>query len=315
MVKAADRAAEIGASALQVFSDNPSSWRRRQALPGELPAFRDRLAALDISPLSIHGPYLVNLAGPDPEMHRRSVDCLANELRVAQAYGARLLNIHVGSHRGEGPEAGIASLARGIRATFDLVGDDARDVLLLLENASGGGFALGWSIEELGAIDNAVAATGIDRARYGFCLDTAHLWGAGYAIGTAAGVDATIEAFDAAVGLGRLHMVHLNDSRSELGAHSDRHEHIGAGRIGGEGLGRMATHPALGHVTYMLETPGMDEGYDAVNLDRIRDLAAGRPIPDLPPAAFQTRSGKGRSAPADDDAHGHGHHGRRAGSA
>jgi deoxyribonuclease-4 len=316
MVKAADRAAEIGASALQVFSDNPSSWRRRRTLPGELPAFRERLASLDISPLSIHGPYLVNLAGPDPEPHRRSVDCLANELRVAQAYGARLLNIHVGSHRGEGPEAGIASLARGIRAAFDLVGDDAHDVLLVLENASGGGFALGWSIEELGAIDDAVAATGIDRARYGFCLDTAHLWGAGYAIGTAAGVDATIEAFDAAVGLGRLHMVHLNDSRSELGAHADRHEHIGAGRIGGEGLGRMATHPALGHVTYMLETPGMDEGYDAVNLDRIRDLAEGRPIPDLPPAAFQTRSGKGRSAPADDDAHAHaGHHGRRAGSA
>ncbi len=106
MVKAADRAAEIGASALQVFSDNPTSWRRRPALPRELPAFRERLGDHGITPLAIHAPYLVNLAGPDAEMHRRSVECLANELRVARAYGARFLNVHVGSHRGEGPEAG-----------------------------------------------------------------------------------------------------------------------------------------------------------------------------------------------------------------
>ena len=96
-------------------------------------------------------------------------------------------------------------------------------------------------------------------------------------------------------------MVHLNDSRSELGSRADRHEHVGAGRIGGAGLGRMATHPALGNVTYFLETPGMEEGYDAVNLDRIRDLAAGRALAVLPPDAFHTRSAKGRSAPAEDD--------------
>jgi deoxyribonuclease-4 len=301
MVKAADRAAEIGASALQVFSDNPTSWRRRPALPRELPAFRERLDGLGIAPLAIHAPYLVNLAGPDEEMHRRSVECLANELRVAQAYGARFLNIHVGSHRGEGPEAGADQVADGVRTTFQMVHDAAPDVLLILENGSGGGFALGWSIEELKAIDDAIAATGVEQSRYGFCLDTAHLWGAGYAIDTAEGVDATLDAFDALVGLDRLHMVHLNDSRSELGSRADRHEHVGAGRIGGEGLGRMATHPALDHVTYYLETPGMEDGYDAVNLERIRDLACGRPLAKLPPAAFHTRSSKGRSAPAEDD--------------
>ncbi len=301
MVKAADRAAEIGASALQVFSDNPTSWRRRPALPRELPAFRERLDAHGIAPLSIHAPYLVNLAGPDAEMHRRSVECLANELRVARSYGARFLNIHIGSHRGAGPEAGTDRVADGIRTTFELAGDDAQGVRLILENASGGGFALGGSLEELKAIDDAVSAAGIDRSRYGFCLDTAHLWGAGYAIDTAAGVDTTLDAFDALVGLDRLHMVHLNDSRSELGSRADRHEHVGAGRIGGEGLGRMATHPALGHVTYYLETPGMDDGYDAVNLDRVRDMVAGRPLATLPPDAFHTRSAKGRSAPAEDD--------------
>ncbi len=298
---AADRAAEIGLSALQVFSDNPTSWRRRPTLPRELPAFRDRLGQLGITPLSIHAPYVINLAGPEPETHERSVEVLAGELRVAQAYGARFLNIHIGSHRGAGPEAGTDRLAEGLRATFRLVGDAAPDVVLSLENGSGGGFSLGWSFEELGAIDQAVAAAGIDAARYGFCLDTAHLWGAGYAIDTAPGVDATIERFAGVVGLDRLRMVHLNDSRSELGSRADRHEHVGAGRIGGEGLARMATHPALDHVTYFLETPGMDAGYDAVNVNRILDLAHGRPLAALPAGALETRSARGRSAPVEDD--------------
>ena len=164
MVKAAARAAEIGASALQVFSDNPTSWRRRPTLPRELPAFRERLADHGIAPLSIHAPYLVNLAGPDAETHRRSVECLVNELRVAQAYGARFLNVHVGSHRGEGPEAGIDQVADGVRTAFRLLHNDAPDVLLILENGSGGGFALGWSLEELKAIDDAVLAAVIDRS-------------------------------------------------------------------------------------------------------------------------------------------------------
>jgi deoxyribonuclease-4 len=295
MVKAADRAAEIGASAIQVFSDNPTSWRRRPALPRELPAFIDRLATHGIGPLAIHAPYLVNLAGADPELHARSVQVLANELRVARAYGSRFVNIHIGSHRGEGTAAGIEHVANGVRAVMDLVDG-------VLENGSGGGFGLGSSMEELGAIDRAITGAGVDPARYGFCLDTAHLWGAGYPLQTAIGVDGTLDAFDELVGLGRLRMVHLNDSRSDIGSREDRHEHVGAGRIGAEGLARMVTHPALDHVTYYLETPGMDDGYDAINLARARDLALGRALEPLPPAAFHTRSAKGRSAPAEDNA-------------
>jgi deoxyribonuclease IV len=301
MVKAADRAAEIGASALQVFSDNPTSWHRRARPPAELPAFRERLSVHGIAPLAIHAPYLVNLAGPEPETHRRSVDVLVNELRVADAYGAQFVNVHIGSHRGEGPKAGIERLARGLRSVVDGVADGAPGVVLVLENGAGGGFGLGATMEELGAIERAVMAAGVARERYGFCLDTAHLWGAGYPLHTSVGVDGTLAAFDELVGLGRLHMVHLNDSRSDIGSRMDRHEHVGAGRIGPEGLARMVTHPALGHVVYYLETPGMDDGYDAVNIARVKDLAHGRRLADLPPAAFRTRSTKGRSAPADDD--------------
>ena len=184
----------------------------------------------------------------------------------------------------------------------EVAGDEWRDVTLVLENGPGGGFGLGSSIEELALIEAAVVAEGIDPERFGYCLDTAHLWGAGYAIDTAAGVDDVIARFDAALGLGRLRMVHLNDSRSELGSRTDRHEHVGAGRIGAVGLARMLDHPDLGHVAYVLETPGMEDGYDAVNIGRVRDLAAGRPLAPLPPAAFHTRSAKGRSAPAETDA-------------
>ena len=305
MVRAADRAAAIGASALQVFSDNPTAWRRRETLPRELPAFRDRLVAHDITPLAIHAPYLVNLAGPEPDLHDRSVSVLANELRVAAAYGARFVNVHVGSHRGAGPAAGVDRLADGMRRVFELADTDAVPgtdaVMLVLENGAGAGFGMGATFEELHLIDEAVAAAGVDRARFGFCLDTAHAWGAGYPIDTPAGVDETLDAFDRLVGLGRLHMVHVNDSRYERGSLADRHEHLGAGRIGAAGLGRVLTHGALDHVTYYLETPGMESGYDAINIARALDLAAGRPLMDLPPEALDTGASRGHSAPPEAD--------------
>ena len=300
MVRAADRAAAIGASAIQVFTDNPTSWRRRPALPPELPAFRDRLAAHDVAPLAIHAPDLVNLAGPEPVFFERSVAVLANELRVAEAYGARFVNVHIGSHRGTGAEAGAARLAEGLRDVQRRLDGTAHDVTLVLENGSGGGFGLGATIEELVLIDRAAEAAGVDRDRVGFCFDTAHLWGAGYPIDTAAGVDDLLAAFDRALGLERLPMIHLNDSRSECGSREDRHEHVGAGRIGAGGLRRMLEHPGLGAVAYFLETPGMDEGYDQVNVRRVLDIAAGRPLEPLPPEAFHVRSSRGRSAPAED---------------
>jgi deoxyribonuclease-4 len=300
MVRAADRAAAIGASAIQVFTDNPTAWRRRPTLPRELPAFRARLAEHDIAPIAIHAPYLVNLAGPEPAFFERSVEVMQHELRVAEAYGASFVNLHVGSHRGDGPEAGASRFADGLRRVFAGLDGEAPGVTLVLENGSGGGFGMAATLEELGMIDEALGAAGVDRGRIGFCLDTAHLWGAGYAIDEPGGVDDLLAAFDRLLGLERLRMVHLIDSRSERGSRADRHEHVAAGRIGAAGLGRFLDHPGLGRVAYLLETPGMDDGYDEVNLRRVQDVAAGRPLARLPAAAFHTRSSKGRSAPAED---------------
>jgi deoxyribonuclease-4 len=301
MVKAVDRAHAIGAGALQIFADNPTAWRRRPGPPTEAPAFRARLDALDIAPVAIHAPYLVNLAGPEEDLFARSVAVLAHDLRAAPGFDARSLNVHVGSHRGAGVAAGVARLADGLRLVLDEVDDRPSATRLVLENSPGSGFAIGTSVAELADIADAAAARGIAPERLGFCLDTAHAWAAGIDLGQPEAIDAFLAAFDARIGLDRLVMLHLNDSRSDLGSRLDRHEHLGAGQIGVVGLRHLVCHPSLAHATYYLETPGMDEGYDEVNVARAYDIAAGRPLADLPPEAFELRSSRSRTGPAGSD--------------
>ena len=300
MVNAVERARDIGANALQVFADNPTAWRRRTEPPKELPAFRERLAQLDIAPVAIHAPYLINLAGPDETLFGRSVDVLASELRVAPGFRGRFVNVHIGSHRGSGVQTGTSRLADGLRLVLAGVDDGADAAMVVLENSAGSGFGLGTNVTELADIAEAVAARGIPVERIGFCLDTAHAWGAGVNLADVDAADTFLADFDARIGLDRLVMIHLNDSRAELGSRLDRHEHLGAGRIGATGLGHLLRHPALRHVAYFLETPGMDEGYDAINVARALDLIAGRPLAALPPGATEVRGSRSRSGPSDE---------------
>jgi len=306
MVKAVDRASAIGASAIQIFSDNPTAWRRRAAPPVELPTFRDRLLAADIRPVAIHASYLINLAGSEPTFHARSIDLLAQELHDAPSFGARLVNVHIGSHLGHGVDVGVQQVADGARralATADILtaldgAEAGAPAMLVLENSAGSGGGLGVDLDELSAIARALAERGIGPERVGFCLDTAHAWGAGADLATPAAADDFLAEFDDRIGLGRLVMVHLNDSRAERGSRMDRHEHLAAGRIGAVGLAHLLRHPGLRHAAYLLETPGMDEGYDAINLTRALDLAAGRTLAPLPPGAMEVRSSRARTAPA-----------------
>src|SRR5215204_5183978 len=256
MVKAVERAHEIGASAIQVFVDNPTAWRRRQAPPAELPAFRDRLADHDIRPVAVHASYLVNLAGVEEDFFGRSVTVLASDLRAAPGFRGRFVNVHVGSHRGAGVAAGTERLADGLS-------------LALAEVDAG--------------------------------PDAAHAWAAGIDVSEPAAIDRFLTEFDERIGLDRLVMIHLNDSKSERASRLDRHEHLGAGRIGARGLGHLLRHPALSHVTYYIETPGMDEGYDAINIGRAYDIAACVPLADLPPEAFTLRGSRAKSGPAGSD--------------
>lgn len=280
LVRVADRAAEIGASTLQIFSDNPTAWRRRAETPPEAEAFRQRLIDLDLGPVAIHAPYLVNLAGPDEQLFSKSVELMRHELAHAPEFGARYVNVHTGSHRGAGVDAGVRRLVDGLElATRDLPLDraDSDTAVVVLENSAGGGFAVGSTIEELAMILDAAEARGLDGG-LGVCLDAAHLWGAGYDVSSPAGVEDVLATFDRLIGLRRLLMVHLNDSTSARGSRHDRHTHLGEGQIGRDGLAHLLCHPALDHVAFYLETPQMEDGFDAVNVARLGDLASGRPL-------------------------------------
>jgi deoxyribonuclease-4 len=297
MVKALDRAHAIGASAIQIFSDNPTAWRRRAEPSPQLERFRQRTAKLDIRPVAIHASYLVNLPGPDTTTFERSVTMLAGELVGAAAFGARYVNVHIGSHRGTGVAAGIGRLVDGIEAVLARAGQRGSATKLVLENSVGGGGGLGTSLEELATIAEQVAVRGIDDSAVAFCLDTAHAWGSGIDVGDPAVIDAFLAGFDARIGLDRLVLVHLNDTRSALGSRTDRHEHLAAGRIPAAGLAHVLRHPRLIGATYILETPGMDAGYDAINMERARALWAGKALRPLPKGAFDlVGSARGRMA-------------------
>ena len=296
MLRAAERAGEIGATALQIFGDNPTAWRRRAEPPDEQVAFRERIAALDIGPVAVHAAYLVNLTGPDAAFFERSVAILAQDLRSAPGFGASYVNVHTGSHRDTGVGAGTARLAEGVVRTLDQVPDGPDAATLVLENSAGGGYGLGTTVEELAGIAEAIARRGVADSRVAFCLDVAHLWAAGYRLSDPRETDSLVEAFDRHIGLGRLALIHLNDSRMGLGSRLDRHQHVGAGGIGEAGMAHLLTHPRLAHVAYILETPGMDDGYDAVNMDRARALAEGRPLVPLSPEAMNLPGSRARSA-------------------
>jgi deoxyribonuclease-4 len=298
MVAAVNRAESIGLDTLQIFSDNPTAWRRRAEPPRELGAFRARLAEAGLGPIAIHAPYLVNLAGPDDLFHVKSIDVLRHELTVAPTFGARFVNVHTGSHKTSGLDAGIARVADGIAVALAGVPEAPDAAVLVLENSAGGGGGIGVDVAELASLLAAIEARGVAPGRVSICLDTAHLWGAGQPIDTVAGVDRLVAEFDATIGLERLAMIHLNDSKSELGSRMDRHEHLGAGAIGPVGLARILTHPGLRLATYYLETPGMDEGYDAVNAGRAHDLAEGRPLAPLPPEAMNLPGARARTGPS-----------------
>ncbi len=242
--------------------------------------------------ISIHASYLINLAGTAEPFASQSRAGLIVEMQRAPMYGASVVNTHIGSHRGVGASVGLERIVTNVRAILD---SSPEGVRLVLENSSGGGDMLGSRLEDLARILDGVDA---GASRFGFCLDTAHLWGAGYDISTAEGANGVIDRFDALIGLDRLALIHLNDSRSLLASRADRHEHVGAGQIGPVGLGAFLRDPRLAHCTFIMETPGADEGWDAVNLRRAWLFYQGATeLPILPPRAFRTSRRSTRAGP------------------
>ena len=307
MVKAVERAHEIGASAIQIFTDNPTAWRRRAEPPAELAAFRERPASqLDIAPVAIHASYLVNLAGPDPDVRssaRRHARRRA--ARRADVRGALRQRPHRLASRGTGIDASAsARVGRGRPAGAWPRSTTARDAaMLVLENSAGGGWRPRHERRRAGgASPTAIGARGRrPPTGVGFCLDTAHAWGAGIDVGDAVGdrrPPRRLRRADRArpAGHGPPQRLALRASARARTATSTS-ARAGSGR---SGLAHVLRHPALAHAAYILETPGMDEGYDAINLARARALAAGEPLAAAArPAAFELAAApRARTAPA-----------------
>ena len=294
LMPAARRARQIGATALQIFSDNPTAWRRRPGPPADSERFVAYCRAERIAPVAVHASYLINLAGAAEPFASQSISGIVYELQRAPAYGATLVNTHIGSHRGEGAQGGIQRLSERLAT---ILAETPTGVRLVLENAAGGGDTLGSTIEELAEI---LEAVGGPAGGLAFCLDTAHLWGAGYDISTPDGAAAVLDRFDELIGLDRLPLIHLNDSKSALGSRADRHEHIGAGKIGAAGLAAFLRDPRLpGRTALVMETPGEERGYDAVNMRRSWLLHGGADrLPNLPPSAMHLTRRSTRVGPS-----------------
>ena len=263
VTRAAERAHQIGCTSFQIFSSSPRMWRARDFAAEEISAFERLRASYDLSPLVIHTNYLVNLASPEPSLRQRSVEAFVGEIRRAEALGAEYLVLHPGSYRDSSKERGIRTLAASLREAIRKA--PPAQTTILVENMCGQGNVLGGSFAELRDI-----LALLDGLPVECCLDTAHCFAAGMDIATAEGLATLLNSLDQTVGLHRVPVIHANDSRSPLGSHRDRHEHIGKGGIGLEGFRRIVNHPALRNKVFILETPIESEGDDRKNLQAIR---------------------------------------------
>lgn len=288
--KAVDRAVAIGCEALQLFVKSANQWRARPLGEGEIDEFRRRVRAAKLHPVVAHASYLVNLAAADPEVRRRSLRWLEEELARSEALGLDALVLHPGAYREGTEEDGIKRVADGLAAL--LARRPTRRVAVLLEHTAGQGTSLGYRFEHLAAI---LERLGDLAGTVGVCLDTCHLVAAGYALATEDDYRRTLETFDAVVGLDRLKLLHLNDSLRPLGSRRDRHAHIGQGYVGRAAFWRILHDPRLAALGMIIETPktgGRQAFAETDRMDR-RNLAILRRLQ----AALRAPGTETRSSP------------------
>ena len=251
----------LGANALQIFSSSPRMWVRGPSRISEADAtrFRDRRKVLGLGPLVIHDNYLINLASPNPVLRTRSVQAFHQEIVRALALGADFLVAHPGCCRESAADVAVSAIAQGLKQAARGLKLDGLQILL--ENTAGQGTSMGSRFEELRAVLDASPDLPL-----GVCIDTAHTFAAGWDIRTAEGLEKTLQAIDRTIGIERVRVVHVNDSKTHLGSRVDRHEHIGKGKIGLEAFGRIVNHPSLAGRAFILETPIDKLGDDRRNV-------------------------------------------------
>lgn len=250
MHKAIDRAVDLHMTALQVFTKSNRQWKSKPRDPGDLQKWRDRRQGPAPLPVVSHASYLINLAGPKPDIQAKSRAGLADELERAAALGIPNVVLHPGAHMGDGAEAGIARAAAIVNEVY-AERPHLQATRLLFEVMAGQGTVIGRNLAELAALLSLTR----DAAHTGICLDTCHLFAAGYEIRTREGYDSLMAEIDATVGTDAVHCWHFNDSKGDLGSHVDRHEHIGEGRIGTSAFAFILNDATWSHIPKLLETP------------------------------------------------------------
>lgn len=254
-IQAVEIAQQIGCETMQIFVNNPMSWRQPPDIPSQpgksdlATAFTQACVKHGQSPIVVHAPYLINLASPENPIFDKSVALLRGTMQRAARFGAQYVVFHIGSHRGAGIEAGIQRIAAGLRQVLPETPDG---MMVLLENDVGAGHEVGYRIEHLAAALHLLPEY---KQRLGVCLDTAHLWGAGYNLGDEEEVERIVADVDHLIGVQRLPVIHLNDTKTALGGHRDLHARIGEGIIPETGFKTLLRHPALQETAFILETP------------------------------------------------------------
>ncbi len=263
------RGKQVGCRTIQLFTKSSNQWRARSLPSEEIDRFRANLQAAAIAPAVAHGAYLINLASTDPALHQRSMAACLEELERAEALGIPYLVIHPGAHMGAGEEAGLRQVANSLRELLKRT--KGCRVQVVLETTAGQGTALGYRFEQIALLLDQISLP----ERTGVCLDTCHLFAAGYDIRTLDDYHSVLRVFDQVVGIPSLKVIHVNDCKKDLGCRVDRHEHIGKGTIGLDAFRCMVTDPRLRGIPMIIETP-KDSDFvtaDRRNLETLRGLA------------------------------------------
>jgi deoxyribonuclease-4 len=263
--KAVVRGQEVGCEAMQIFTKNSNQWKAKPLTAAEVAAFRDACQTAGIGPVIAHSAYLINLAAPDETLYEKSIHAFLDELQRCELLGIPYLVVHPGAHMGTGEEQGLKRIA----AAIDRIHGETPTMqsAMTLEVTAGQGTALAYKFEHFAAILEQVH----NPDRLWFCLDTCHLLAAGYDFRTRKGYDQMMDAWEDLVGIERIGVIHLNDSKKDLGSHVDRHEHIGQGYIGTKGFEFLLNDRRLAELPMVLETP-KDDNADVRNLATLRRL-------------------------------------------
>jgi len=240
----------IGAESIQIFTRNQMQWACRPLREEEAAAFREAVAKSGVKRVLTHGSYLMNLASPNPEFLARSRDCLVTEIERCHQLAIPYVVLHPGAHMGQGEEAGLSAIARSLDTVLERT--RGLDVMPLLEATAGQGSCLGHRFEHLAAIFDRVR----EPDRVGVCLDTCHLYAAGYDLASPEGYERTLRDFGRMVGLRKLKAIHLNDSKRERGSRVDRHARAGEGVMGLETFARIVNDRRFRGLPLVVETPG-----------------------------------------------------------